>query len=40
MANIAQSLIGDFERITVANSGGVQGARPTIPAINYSMKMN
>ena len=36
MASIAQSLIGDLERITVANPGGV---RPTLPAIKYSMKM-
>ena len=33
MANIAQSLIGDLERITVANPGGVQGACPILPAI-------
>ena len=39
MANIAQSLIGDLERITVANPGGVQGVRPTLPTIRYSMKM-
>ena len=37
MANIAQYLIGDLERITVANPGGVQGVRPTLPAIYYSM---
>ena len=40
MANIAQSLTGDLERITVANQGGVQGIRPTLPAIKYSMKIN
>ena len=28
MANIAQSLIGDLERILVANPGGVQGGSP------------
>ena len=41
MANIAQSLVGDLERIrpTMANPGGVQGVRPTLPAIRYSMKM-
>ena len=39
MANIAQSLVGDLERITAANPGGVQGVRPTLPAIRYSMKM-
>ena len=39
MANIAKSLIGDWERITVANPGGVQGVRPTFPSIKYSMKM-
>ena len=39
MANIAQSLAGDLEHITVANPGGVQGVRPTLPAIKYSMKM-
>ena len=39
MANIAQSFIGDLERIAVANSGGVQVVRPTFPAVNYSMKM-
>ena len=33
MANIVQSLVGDFKRITVANPGGVQGVRPTLPAI-------
>ena len=33
-------LIGDLERITVANPGGVQGVRPpTLSAIRYSMKM-
>ena len=37
MANIAQSLIGDLERITVANSGGVQVVHPTFSAIKYSM---
>ena len=39
MANISQSLVGDLERIPVANPGGVQGFRPTLPAIKYSMKM-
>ena len=39
MANIAQSLIGDLERIAVANPAGVQGVRPTLPAIKYSVKM-
>ena len=39
MANIDKSLIGDLERITVANPGGVQGVRPILPAIKYSMKM-
>ena len=39
MDNIAQSLIGDLEPITVANPGGVQVVRPTFPAIKYSMKM-
>ena len=39
MANIAEPLIGDLEGITVANSGGVQGVRPTLPTIKYSMKM-
>ena len=38
MANIAQSLIGDLEGNTVANPGGVQGVRPTLPAIEYSTK--
>ena len=40
MANTAQSLIVDLERITVANPGGVQGVRPTLPAIKYSMRPN
>ena len=40
MANIAQSLIGDLERITVAIPGGVQEIRPSLPTIKYSMKMN
>ena len=39
MANIAQSLVGELERIAVANPGGVQGVRSTLPAIKYSMKM-
>ena len=39
MANIVQSLIGDLERITVANPEGVQGVSLTLPAIKYSMKM-
>ena len=39
MANIAQSLIGDLEHITVANPGGVQGVHPTLPNIKFSMKM-
>ena len=39
MANIAQSLIGDLERITVANPMGVQRVRPTLPAIKYSTEM-
>ena len=39
MTNIAQSLVGDLERITVANPGGVQGVCPILPAIEYSMKM-
>ena len=39
MANIAQSLIGDLESIAVGIPGGVQGVRPTLPAIKYSMKM-
>ena len=39
MANIAQSLVGDLERITVANPGGSSGGSPTLPAIKYSMKM-
>ena len=39
MAIIAHSLVGDLERITAANPGGVQGVRPTLPAIRYSMKM-
>ena len=38
MANFAQSLIGDLERITVANPGGVHGVRPILPAIKYYMK--
>ena len=37
MANIAQSLIGDLERLTVANPGGVQGVLPILSAIKYSM---
>ena len=40
MANIAQSIIGDLESITVANQGGVQGGCPTLPAIKYSIKSN
>ena len=39
MANIALSLIGDLERITVVHPGGVQGSSPTLQAIKYSMKM-
>ena len=39
MANIAQFVIGDLERITAANQGGVQGVRPTLSAIKFSMKM-
>ena len=39
MANIAQSLIGELECITVANAEGGQGVRPTLPAIEYFMKM-
>ena len=39
MAIIAQSLIDDKERITLANPGGVQVVRTTSPAIKYSMKM-
>ena len=39
IANIAQSLIGDLEHIIVAHPWGVQGVRPTLPAIKYSMKM-
>ena len=39
MANIVQSLVGDLERNTLANPRGVQGVRPTLPAIKYSMKM-
>ena len=38
MANIAQSLIGDWERIAVADPDGVQRVRP-LPAITYPMKM-
>ena len=39
MANIAQSLIGDLERIMMANAGGVQGVSNTVSAIRYSRKM-
>ena len=39
MVNIPQSLVGDLERITVADPGGVQGVRPSLPAIKYSMEM-
>ena len=39
MTNIAQCFIGDWEGITVANPGGVQGVRSILPAIKYSMKM-
>ena len=39
MANIAQSLAGDLQHIAMAIPGGVQGVRPTVPAIKYSMKM-
>ena len=35
MANIAQSLIGDLESITVADPREVQGVHPTLPAIQY-----
>ena len=31
MANFAQSLVGDLERNTVTNPGGVQGVRPPPP---------
>ena len=40
MANIAQSLAGDLEHIAVAIPGGVQGVRPTFPAINILWKWN
>ena len=33
MANIAQFLIGNLERITVANLRGAQGFASTFPAI-------
>ena len=36
MANIAQSLIGDWKRITVEDPEGV---RSPLPAIKYPMKM-
>ena len=35
MANIAQSLAGDLERITVANPWGVQGVHPSCYKIFY-----
>ena len=36
MANIAQSLIGDWERIEEAD---LKGVPPPLPAIKYPMKM-
>ena len=40
MANIALSLIGDWEGIRVADPEGVQGGGVrSLPAIKYPMKM-